>query len=127
MSHPTPELLRLRLPRAHDELVQAWLGDDGFIWISRNTVGNNDGILLIGIKFADRITIVRDAQHVAHVLGDEPRLAFLVAKDADLVALEIELLDFIVHWISLESFSLVVTRSHDAFSAVSLCTLTVFH
>ena len=28
VSHPTLELLRLRLPRAHDELVQARLGDD---------------------------------------------------------------------------------------------------
>ena len=101
MRHPTFELFCFGLAGLHHQTVQTSFGDDGFIWISRNTVGNNDGVLLIGIKFANRITIVRDAQHVAHVLGDEPRLAFLVAKDADLVALEIELLDFIVHWILL--------------------------
>ena len=90
MRHPTLELFGLGLAGLHHQTVQTSFGDNGFIWISRNTVGNNDGILLIGIKFADRITIVRDAQHVAHVFGDEPRFAFLVGEDADLVAFEVE-------------------------------------
>lgn len=45
----------------------------------------------------DRFAGVRVAKHVAHVLGDEPRLPSFVGQSAQYRALEIESLDFIAH------------------------------
>ena len=98
MRHPTLELLRLRLPRAHNELVQAWLRDD-----ERRTTSIlsnfriSEVALLVIIKRTKSFSDVVQFEDVAYVLGDEPSLPRLIGQGAQRGTPEIESLDFVVH------------------------------
>lgn len=101
MRHPALEFLRLRLPRAHDELVQAWLRDDErrTTWLIPNLRIAEVCDFVIIKSFTEMICV--NAEDVTRVLGDEPRLPRLIGQGAQCRALEIESLDFVVHWILL--------------------------
>lgn len=101
MRHPALEFLRIRLPRAHDELVQAWLRDDErrTTWLIPNLRIAEVCDFVIIKSFTEMICV--NAEDVTRVLGDEPRLPRLIGQGAQCRALEIESLDFVVHWILL--------------------------
>ena len=85
MSHPTLEFLGLRLPRAHNQFVQARLADDEG---DATAVGANLPIWQVR-RFGHFILVKVSAQvfrskfeDVAYVLGDEPRLPRLIGQGA---------------------------------------------
>lgn len=82
MRHPTLELLRLRLTRAHDELVQAGLRDDErrTPWLIPNLRITEVCDFVIIKSFAEMICVI--AEDVTCVLGDEPRLPRFVGQGA---------------------------------------------
>ena len=82
VSHPALELLGLRLAGLHHQTIKTRLTNDGLIRIASGiSLRNSEGIHLVGIKaFSEMIGI--DAEDVAHVLGDEPRLPRLIGQGA---------------------------------------------
>ena len=82
MRHPTLEFFRLRLPRAHDELVQAWLRDDErrTTWLIPNLRIAEVCDFVIIKSFTEMICV--NAEDVTRVLGDEPRLPHLIGQGA---------------------------------------------
>lgn len=74
---PVLERLRLRLVAAHDQLVEAALGDDYLARIPPHTVTQGDGIPLAGIEVAGHPTGSArrgETEDEAHVVRHEPRL-----------------------------------------------------
>ena len=83
MGDPAAERLGLGLAGLEDEGVQAGLGDDERCASTGNP--NSVGVGLLDLIFFEDASngIGANAERVAHVPGDEPRLAGLVDHGAD--------------------------------------------
>src|SRR5690606_10112242 len=90
MDNPALELPCPLLPGAEDQGVQTGLVDHGNLLVTARGV-HTEHTPFIVLQVAKCTSLVAQAQHVAHVLGHEPRLS-VPLDDAELKPLELELL-----------------------------------
>ena len=82
MSHPTLEFLGLRLPRAHDQTIQARLTDDVRLLPTSNRIDDFSSTELVFIKHFDSLGWITEVKDAHAILEYEPRLPRLIGQSA---------------------------------------------
>lgn len=76
MSDPPLKYFCLRFAATKNQGVQTGLVNDGQVWVSRGSVANRDGILVVIVNvFCQRIAGIAIPKRRRHVLAHHPRLS----------------------------------------------------